>query len=229
MMIRKSFLIAVCILFSALVFAQEKIPLVSVSGEGIVKVVPDEVTINARVEHTGDSAALVKRENEQVVNEIFKFLKSKGIPSGNIQTEYIRLDKQYNYDSKKYYFSANQAISIKLNNLGKYEEIMSGLMESGLNRIDGIAFQTSKKTALEAQARKEAMLDAKEKATQLASAIGLKIGKAFTIDEIVQNHVQPVFRMSAMKEANDAQQTIAPGEMKIIVRVNVSFLLDQNG
>lgn len=229
MMNIKRILFIGAILFSTLAFGQKNIPLVSVTGEGIVKVVPDEVIIKARVEHTGASASEVKSKNEKVANDIFKFLEAKGIPSKNIKTEYLRLDKQYNYDTKEYYFSANQAISIELNNLDKYEEIMSGLMESGLNRIDGIEFQTSKKEELEAKARKEAMLDAREKATQLASAVGLKIGNAFLINEMEHNQIQPVFRTAELKAFNSsAEQTIAPGQMKITVKVNVSFLLDQD-
>lgn len=215
-------------MISTMAFAQENIPMVSVTGEGTVKVVPDEVLIKARVEHSGDSASVVKDQNEKVVNTILKFLKSEGIPSKNIQTEYLRLDKQKNYDTKEYYFAANQAISIKLDDLKNYEKIMSGLMESGLNRIDGIEFQSSEKKALEAKARKEAMLDAKDKASQLASAIGQKIGQAQMISEMGTNHFQPVQRMAQMKAFDStAEQTIAPGEMKITVKVNVGFILSQ--
>lgn len=224
----KGILFLGAILFSTWAFGQENIPLVSVTGEGIVKVVPDGVIIRAGVVHTGSSAEEVKSKNEEVMNDIFKFLESKGIPSENIQTEYLRLNKQYNYDTKEYYYSASQSISVELKSLNTYEEIMSGLMETGLNRIDGIEFQTSKKEELEAQARKEAMLDARDKATQLASAVGLTIGNAFSIHEMNLDPVQPVFRMVEMKAMDSgAEQTIAPGQMKIKVRVNVSFLLHQ--
>lgn len=224
----KGILFLVAILFSSYAFGQENIPLVSVTGEGIVKVVPDQVIIRAGVVHTGSSAAEVKSKNAAVMNDIFKFMESKGIPSENIQTEYLRLNKQYNYDTKEFYYSASQSISVELKSLNTYEEIMSGLMETGLNRIDGIKFQTSKKEELEAQARKEAMLDAREKATQLASAVGLTIGNAFSIHEMNMDPVQPVFRMAEMKAMDSgAEQTIAPGQMKIKVRVDVSFLLHQ--
>lgn len=211
---------------STLAFSQERISLVSVTGEGTVKVVPDEVVIKARVEHSGESASVVKGKNENVVNDIIKFLEAQGIPSKNIRTEYLKLDKQYNYDTKEYFFAANQAISIELKDLAKYEKIMSGLMETGLNRIDGIEFQTSKKEELQAKARKEAMLDAKAKATQLAAAIGQKIGKAHKITEMEANHFQPVYRAAQMKTFDGAsKQTIAPGEMKITIKVNVGFIL----
>lgn len=224
----KKLLFLSVLFISTSVFAQENIPLVNVAGEGIVKVVPDEVVIKGRVEHTGDSAATVKNQNEKVVNAILDFLDAQGVPSENIQTEYLRLDKQHNYETKEYYFAANQAISIKLDDLENYEEIMSGLMESGLNRIDGIEFQSSKKEELEVKARKEAMLDAQEKAEQLASAIGQEIGAAYRITETGSNHYQPVYRAEMMVADSSAKQTIAPGEMEITVKVNVAFHLVGN-
>ena len=214
-------------LLSMTAFSQEQFPgpVVTVIGKGIVNVVPDEVVINARIEHTGESAAIVKQKNDKVVNQVLDFLKKKGIPSKNIQTEYLNLNKNYDYNTKEYSYSANQAISIQLDDLERYEEIISGLLQSGLNRIDGIEFRTSRRAELESEARKEAMLDAREKARELATAVGQSIGKAVSINEMGNNR-QPVFRtMSMESKDSSAEQTIAPGEMEITVEVNVSFVL----
>ena len=224
----KKLLFLCSFLVSVAAFSQEQLPgpVVTVVGEGIANVVPDKVVINARIEHSGESAAIVKQKNDEVVNEVLKFLKKKGIPSKNVQTEYLNLNKNYDYNTKEYSYSANQAISIQLDDLERYEEIISGLLQSGLNRIDGIEFRTSRKAELESEARKEAMLDAQEKASELATAVGQSIGKAVLINEVGNNRFQPVFRTMSM-EAKDssAEQTIAPGEMEITVEVNVSFVL----
>ncbi|MFD0975770.1 SIMPL domain-containing protein [Salinimicrobium gaetbulicola] len=209
--------------------AQETpISLVNVTGKGTVKVVPDEVLINARIEHTGKSPKEVKAQNDKVVNEIIKYLKSQDIPSKNFQTEYIRLSKDYNYNSKETFYSANQAISIKLEDLSKYEKIMSGLLESGLNRIDGIMFQSSQKEELESQARKNAVLDAQKKAKELANALGQDIGKAQSISEAGGgNYPQPMYKAAMMDVAQEeSEETIAPGEMEITIRVNAAFVLE---
>lgn len=208
--------------------AQEKpLSLVNVTGEGIVKVVPDKVIIRARIEHTGKDATEVKAQNDKVVNDVIKYLKSQDIPSKNFQTEYITLNKDYNYQSKETFYSANQAISITLEDLSKYEKLMSGLLESGLNRINGIQFQSSKRAELESEARKKAVLDAREKAQEFAGALGQEIGAAQTISEIENgNYPLPMYRAMEMKAADSEQQeTLAPGEMEITAKVNVGFLL----
>lgn len=202
---------------------------VDVSGEGVVNVTPDEVTIRVRVENTGKNTTVVKQQNDRTVNDVLAFLRSMGIENKDVQTQYVNLQKNYEYNTKTYNYAANQSISIKVRNLSKYEDIMNGLLESGINRVDGVSFSSSEKTKLESQARKKAMLDAKQKATEYASALDQKIGKAASISEFQQinNGPQPMFRTSMMVEsdASGGQQTLAPGEMEIKVRVNVSFYL----
>lgn len=206
-------------------FAQEHVNTVSVIGTGTVSTVPDKVMINSRIEHSGKSAIEVKKQNDKVVNDVIKYLKSQGIASQNIQTEYMRLNKEINYNTKDTFYSANQALSIELQDLKKYEDIMSGLLNSGLNRIDGIEFMTSKKEALQSEARKKAVLDAQMKAKEYAEALGQNIGKAIKISEIQTDHYQPVYRVMEMKQDSSQQETIAPGEMEVRVKVSVDFLL----
>ncbi|NJY63001.1 SIMPL domain-containing protein [Salinimicrobium sp. CDJ15-81-2] len=221
----KRILLLLVMLIGAVTYAQEPQNTVSVIGTGTVNIVPDKVLINSRIEHTGKSAVEVKKQNDKVVNDVIKYLKSQGIASENIQTEYIRLNKEFNYNTKDTFYSANQAISIELKDLKKYEDIMSGLLNSGLNRIDGIEFMTSKKEALQSEARKKAVLDAQMKAREYAEALGQKIGRATRISEVQTDHYQPVYRVMEMKQDSAGQETIAPGEMEVRVKVNVDFLL----
>ena len=198
---------------------------VSVSGEGTVMVVPDMVTINSRIETEGLDAEAVKKENDKIANKIFKYLKSKGVAEKNIQTEYVNLNKRVDYNTKKETFVANQAISIKLEDLKDYEEIMQGLLKNGLNRINGVEFSSSKIGEYQKEARKKAVLDAKKKAEDLVAPLDQKIGKAVMISENGGNSY-PVLRMAEMKSSSQSdQQTIAPGEMEVSINVNISFQL----
>ena len=223
----KKFLLLIAIFGYSVGFAQDQpFPSISVLGTGTVNVVPDKVLIKSRIEHTGKTAAEVKRKNDKVVDQVIKYLKSQGVASKHIQTEYIRLNKEVNYNTQDTMYSANQAISIELTNLKAYEKIMSGLLDSGLNRIDGIEFMTSKKDQLQSEARKKAVLDAKMKAEEYASALGQKAGKAIHINEMQTDNYQPVYRMMEMKADTSGQQSIAPGEMEVTVKVNVDFQLN---
>ena len=106
---------------------------------------------------------------------------------------------------------------------------MNGLLQSGINRIDGVSFSASNEDELKAQARKKAVENAKMKAEEYASVLNQSIGKAVLISEFQQpDYPQPVMYKSAMMEsdASGGQQPLAPGEIKLKATVNVSFLLN---
>src|SRR5690554_1822930 len=130
-------------------------PTVDVSGEGIVRVTPDEVTINIRVENTGENTKNLKEQNDATVSQVLKFLKKMNVADKDVRTEYMNLTKNYDYNSKTYSFAANQAISVKLRDVNKYEDIVKGLLDTGINRIDGVEFSSSNKDALESQRSEE--------------------------------------------------------------------------
>ncbi len=203
-------------------------PQVLVTGEGAVNVSPDQVIINSRIEHEGDDVAEVKKKNDEVVDRVIKYLRSEGIPDKNIRTNYLNLNKNYNYNDKIYSYSANQAIAIKLENLADYEKIMSGLLDVGLNRIDGVEFQSSKIEEYTSEARKKAILDAKRKAEEYVAPLNQTIGKAINISELEKNNFQPMYKTEMLQSRADGgeQESISPGKMEINVKVTVGFILN---
>lgn len=224
----RTFLILALITTSVMAQNTLPAPTVEVTGEGIVRVVPDEVTINIRVENTGEETKKLKKQNDATVNDVLKFLKKMNIADKDVRTEYMNLNKNYDYNSKTYTFAANQSISVKLRDLKEYESVMSGLLDTGVNRIDGVDFSSSNKDALESQARKKAIENAQMKAKEYAGALNQNVGKAISISEFSNNPgPRPMYKMSAMSESSGSgDQSIALGEMEIRTTVNVSFLLN---
>ncbi len=206
-------------------------PNVSVTGEGIVNVVPDKVTINVQVENKGENPKTLKLENDRIINRVLGFIKSMDVKDSDVKTQYIKLNKNFDYQTKTYSYIANQSIIIQLKDLSKYEDLMNGLLVSGINRIDGVYFSSSKEKELQSQARKKAMQNAKKKAEEYATVLNQSIGKAITISEFVGNSFPgPLNRKVEMVMSSDNSssnsQTISLGEIEIKATVNVSFILN---
>jgi len=203
-------------------------PTIDVTGEGIVRVVPDEVTINIRVENTGENTKILKEQNDATISEVLKFLKKMDIADKDVRTEYMNLNKNYDHNSKTYTFAANQSLSVKLRDLKKYEAVMKGLIDTGINRIDGVSFSSSKEASLKSEARKKAVENAKMKAQEYVSVLNQTVGKAVSISEFSNSGgPQPMYKMAMMDSSSGGgDQTIALGEMEIQTTVNVSFLLN---
>lgn len=221
-------------LVTATIQAQElkQVPQISVSGEGKMKVTPDEVVITVAVENIGKEAAEVKKKNDETVDKVLKLIKQRGIPTADYQTQRVNLYKNYDYNTKKYNYVANQTISIYLKDLSKYDKLMIDLVDSGINTIQGVEFKSSKIKEYESQARKKAMLDAKQKAEDYVSVlVGQKVGKALVIsDNSYTNYPRPVSaEMKTMAMADGAstpQETLAIGEIEIVSNISVSFVLE---
>ncbi len=206
-------------------------PNVSVTGEGTVPVVPDKVTINVQVENKGENPKTLKQENDRIINTVLGFIKSMHVKDSDVKTLYIKLNKNYDYQTKTYSYVANQSITIQLKDLSKYEDLMNGLLESGINRIDGVYFSSSKEKELQSQARKKAIQNAKKKAEEYATVLNQSIGKAITISEFAGNSFpgplnRKVEMVMSSGNSSSNSQTISFGEIEIKATVNVSFILN---
>jgi uncharacterized protein YggE len=229
---KKSILFAIC-LFTVLAYSQEvkPIPQINVSGEGKIKVVPDQVTILATVETKGTNAKEVKKLNDQQMEAVLKLVKSMNLAPADYKTKRVSLNPQYDYEKKKHTYNATQTIEILLKDLSKYDELMEGLVDQGINRIDNVTFQSSKLAQYQSEARKLAMKEAKAKAEDYVSVLGQKVGAGFTITDNSQTYYpQPMYAsMKSMRVEADStapRETMAVGEIEIIANVSVSFKLE---
>ncbi len=229
---KRTILTFVLILTTIMNQAQEKsnpIPQITVSGEGKIKMTPDEAIITVGVEYSGQDATEVKKKNDETVDLVIKTIKNKGIPTSDFQSQRVSLYKNYDYQTKKNSYVASQTIKIHLKDLSKYETIMMDLVNSGINQIQGVEFKTSKLKEYETEARKKAVSDAKMKAEDYVVVLGQKVGKAIFISDTTQpNFPQPMYRNVTMKsmEMGGANETLAIGEIEVIANVTISFVLE---
>ncbi len=228
----KKVLLIFTILFMMTSYAQEvkQIPQINTNGEGKVKVVPDQAAIAVTVETKGNNAKDVKKQNDQKIEAVLKFIKKMNLAPEDFKTKRVSLNPQYDYEKKKHSYNATQTIEILLKDLSKYDELMEGLVDEGINRIDEVTFQSSKLGQYQSEARKLAMKDAKLKAEDYVSVLGQKVGKALTISDNSQTYYpQPVYaamKTMAMDSEAAPRETLAVGEITITANVSVSFILE---
>ena len=229
----KTTVLILAALFAISTQAQEskpQVPQISVSGEGKIKVIPDQALITVGFQNSGAVAKEVKALNDEVVDRVIKFLRKMGIPATDFKTNNVSLNKGYDYEKKKNNFQANQSLSVTLKDLSKYDDVMMGLNDAGVNTINGVEFKSSKMEEYEREARKKAIVDAKQKAADYVSVLGQKVGKALLITDNSQSYApQPMYKGNRMAMTADSvaeRETLAVGELEIITNVSVTFLLE---
>lgn len=205
-------------------------PQISVNGTGKVSITPDQAVISVGVENKGDDAASVKKANDAAIAKVIGFIKGMKISEKDYQTQRVNLYKNRDYDKKKDYYQASQTIVITLKDISKYEALVMGLMDSGINQIEGVEFKSSKTANYETEARTKAVQDARKKAEDYANALGQKLGKAIVVsDQSYQTPIARPYMLKAQMVSADSaglDETLAVGEIEVVSNVSISFVLD---
>lgn len=224
-------LLAVFVSCTQFATAQNQPPQITVFAEGKIKIVPDQVFISVSVETSGIKASEVKKENDKSVDKVISFIKKMNLPASDYTTQQVSLDQRYDYtDGQKKEYEASQTITILLKDLSKYEDLMEGIVEVGVNRIDNVEFTSSKMSSYLIEARKLAIKNAKQKANDYISELpGQKVGKVISINEMESNFY-PVavanYKVDAVASIDASRETLAIGELEVQSNVTVSFLLE---
>jgi len=210
--------------------AQERpLPQVNVNGEGIVKVVPDQAQLTVSIENKGANATDVKKQNDATVSKVVSAIKKLKLPEKDVMTRRVSLQHIYDSEKKKYTYFASQTITILLRDLDRYDQVMTALIDAGVNEIASVEFKYSKLEEAQTEARQKAMQNARKKADELASAIGQKAGRAISITDNDQPAYFPRQYALAAKGGGMAdmeQATLAVGETEVKSHVMVSFYLE---
>jgi uncharacterized protein YggE len=161
--------------------------LITVTGEAEVKVVPDEVVLRLGVQ-TGDrDLALAKKMNDERVARALGVARRHVTDAKLIQTDFISIEPRYRGSSEIVNdligYVVRKSIVVTLKDTSKFEELLSAMLDAGVNYVHGVDFRTTELRKHRDQARALAIRAAQEKAAALASAVGRKAGKARSISE----------------------------------------------
>jgi uncharacterized protein YggE len=237
-------------------------PLISVSGSAEIKVVPDEIYLNVGVETRDKDLQEAKQQNDSRISDALAFLKKEKLKDTNVKTDYINIQPVYHENNGAFigsssgaisgvlnttpaYYIVRKTIGIKITEIAKFDEILSGLIASGVNDVQGVDFRTSQLRKYRDEARANAVKATREKAQAMADNLGVKLGKANNISEndfggwnrwsigngwgqsgggMYQNSI-----MNAAQDAGEAgseSSATSIGEISVSASVNVSFLIE---
>jgi uncharacterized protein YggE len=217
---------------------------ISVNGDAVVKVVPDEVVITLGVMTRDNDLHSAKDENDRSVKKVVNLARGFGIEAKHIQTDFINISPEYEYSSydvdRIVGYRVRMIIVITLKDISKFDDLLTGVLELGANFVRGVEFRTTELRKYRDQARALAIKAAEEKATALAGELGNSIGAPITIIEnqsnwwssygswwgrrwgetMSQNVIQ-----NAGLEGFTTEGGLAPGQLSVNASVSVTFEL----
>ena len=120
-----------------------------------------------------------------------------------------------------------QSLQVKIRNLEKIGAIIQGAADMGANDVSGLQFTVDNEDELKNLAREQAIDEAKNKAKELASQLGVKLVKITNFSESGAFPI-PYYGLEktmALGGAAEAPQ-IETGENKIEITVIITYEID---
>ncbi|MCB2151732.1 MAG: SIMPL domain-containing protein [Rhodobacteraceae bacterium] len=225
-------LILVAALAASPALAEDRKPVISVTGEGSIEAPPDMATISLGVTTTGNTASEALDANSAALSAVLARLTAAGIAERDVQTSGLSLGPVYDYASSGERggpvltgFQASNMVTARVRVLDDLGVLLDAAVGEGANTVNGVYFGLADSADEADAARLAAMADARRKATLLAEAAGLTLGRIVSIGE--GGTAMPMAAMGGVAfERAAAPVPVAAGELTVSASVAVVWELE---
>jgi len=210
---------------------------VSVSGTSSLAVDPNKAEIYVKIITLEKTAQEAKNRNSEISSNVVKALKKEGVKDKDIETSQFYISPKYDYEEsvdanirkssqKLVGYEVTNVLKITTQDLEKTGKLIDTAVDNGANEIERISFGLTKEK--EKEVKQQAMVmasnDAKEKATALATNLGVTLLKPISISES-SFYYQPFdFRGFLEKSAPMAADTVInPQKLDVSASVQLVY------
>lgn len=203
---------------------------ISITGYAEVSAKPDVAQITISVLSENRDLGVATEDNNTKTNAIVSFLKENGIEDKDIKTSTYNINPRYEYysDYRNRYlagYEVTQSLVVKIRNLDSVGEIIAGSSERGSNDISSLSFIIDNDEALKAQAKKQAIDDAKLKASELAKDLGISLSEivGFYENNYYSTPQISYAKVEMAKSLDSSAPSIEAGENTITASITITY------
>lgn len=207
---------------------------ISVCGHGTAQIKPDRASISAGVSVQASTAQQARDRAASSMTAIINALKSNGVASDDIQTGYVSIAPQYDYNGgspRTNGYMASNSVTVTVRDVSAVSKLIDAATAAGGNNvfISGVSFSASDPSAAATQAQQKALADAKSQATHIAQSAGVNLGTPISISVGgCGNNSAPVPYLNQSAAAGDKSTVstpIQPGQQDVAVDVAVVYAI----
>ncbi len=220
--------------------------LITVTGSSSLRATPDKVSIRFAIENLDKNAKKARAENDKVSSVVLNSLRKAGIAQQKIKVESFNINEKFEYNSKirqreSLGYQAIREVKVEIygEGLGKEKSlsdktsaIVKLITQGGSNRINEVKFGLADDSEIKQKALKQAVSDARDKATVMLEAVNAKLGKIQSISEMNLAN-KPIYQrklsmlMAADVESSGSEQSsYSEGELDIRASVSTVFEIE---
>lgn len=209
---------------------------VRVGGEATVSAQPDQATVRFGIVSRAETAEQARSKNAKAAKGAMNAVRELGVPEAKMRMETLRLEprREYNPQTREHEekgYEATRQVVVELANLEQLPRLVTRVVQRGANRLEGISYELSDRSATRNEALRQAATNARDKARLLATSLDASLGPVRQITEEnfgmdqPQPRVQMAYAKSADAEAAPEPDAYAAGEITVRARVQVVFEL----
>jgi hypothetical protein len=202
-----------------------------VQGSGKSYVAPDIAKVDLGITETGANLKIVQDSVNEKSQSLVDQIKKLGIEEKDIKTISYNVYPQYDYTAPSQRINGYQvstSYEVTIRDLTKINDLLGSATSFGANTVGSVTFDLSEdlKNDKLQEAREIAVTEAKLKASGLARAAGISLGKITNVSEDTplntRMYAMPVGAGGAVDKAI-AQPEVQPGTTEINVTVSLSY------
>lgn len=212
----------------------------AVSGEGQAFRAPDLALVQLTVTRQGATAAQALTDNNTAMSAVQGALPEFGLEPRDIQTSGFSINPQYRYETRQdgtqspptlVGYEVRNTLSLRVRAVDRLGEILDRAVSLGVNDGGSIEFVAEDPSALENEARTEAIGRARASAEAMAKAAGQRLGALLSVEDADARSGPPTpmadMRMMAMPAPAPASKVpVAAGQTMASASVRLVYSLE---
>ncbi|MCC6177645.1 MAG: SIMPL domain-containing protein [Chloroflexi bacterium] len=201
---------------------------VSVVGDGRLMVQPDTANVTFTVESTAQTLQDAQNDASTRMQAVINALVAQGIAKEDIRTSRVGITPIYDQKDSTILrgYRATNSVQVTMHDLDRVGTVVDAATAAGANRVDGISFSIADLTPPKDQARTLAMTNARAKADQLASLVGMRISGVKSIVESDASATPVRAPAPTAAAARDFSTPVEPGQQEVRTQVTVVYFME---
>jgi len=209
---------------------------ITVNGSGSAAGAPDIATVEIGVETRNDDVSAAFSENSVTIDAVIAALVEAGVAREDIRTSGLSVYQErypmgmgapegpQDFSST---YVVNNLVRVVVRDTGAIGEVLSAAVDAGANNVYGLNFGIEDQTALESEARVEALANAQARASELAQIAGVELGDVLVISENASGSGPFDLRNMAQTGLGGGGAPIEPGQLSVVVDLQVTYRINR--
>ncbi len=160
---------------------------ITVTGYGVAYGSPDIARVGLGVETSNTDVQVALEEANTRLSAVIAALREAGIAEADIQTNYFSIYQDYYGGGPEGRgeptYRVSSSVNVRVRDTDQVGELIAEAVDAGANIVNFVEFNIADRAALESDARELAIADARARAEEIASLLGLTVGEPLRVVE----------------------------------------------